>query len=110
MEVPMLRTSFVALLLALGLVAGSARADDAVVHFGHNRIDPASITVKAGTTVRFHNDDEMPGGHVIMADDESWKSPPLAKGQDWSHKFEKPGTYIYLIKQHPSAKGKVVVE
>jgi plastocyanin len=52
----------------------------------------------------------MPGGHTIMADDCSFKSPDLAKDESWSHTFTKPGTYAYHIKQHPEAKGKIVVK
>ena len=63
-----------------------------------------------GTTVVFHNLDEMPGGHTIVASDGSFESPGLAKDQKWSHTFTEPGVYAYEIKEHPSAKGKIVVE
>ena len=108
----MIRIPILALLVAslLALGVGIARADESVVTVGHNRLEPSAITVKAGTVVRFHNEDQMPGGHTIVADDGSFQSPPLAKDQDWSHKFDKPGTYSYSIKQHPAAKGKVVVQ
>jgi plastocyanin len=87
-----------------------ASADDVMVHVGHNKLDPAEITVPVGTTVVFHNLDEMPGGHTIVASDGSFESPGLAKGQKWSHTFTEPGVYAYEIKEHPSAKGKVIVE
>ena len=87
-----------------------ASADDALVQVGHNKLDPAEITVTVGTTVVFHNLDEMPGGHTIVASDGSFESPGLAKDQKWSHTFTEPGVYAYEIKEHPSAKGKIVVE
>lgn len=92
------------------VLAVPALADDAVVTVGHNRIDPPELTLPVGSTVTFHNVDEMPGGHTIVADDGSFESPGLAKDQDWSHTFDKPGTYTYTIKQHPKAKGKIVIK
>ena len=97
-------------LSAIVLYSLIASADDVIVHVGHNKLDPAEITVAAGTTVVFHNLDQMPGGHTIVASDGSFESPSLSKDQKWSHTFTEPGVYAYAIKEHPSAKGKVVVE
>ena len=58
----------------------------------------------------FHNLDEMPGGHTIVADDGSFESPAMGKDERWSRTFDKAGSYPYSIKQHPSVKGKIVVE
>ena len=85
-------------------------ADTIVVKVGHNRLDPQEVKVAAGSTVTFLNEDQMPGGHTIVADDGSFESPGLAKGQKWSQGFENPGTYTYTIKEHPSAQGKIIVE
>jgi plastocyanin len=92
------------------LVSGAAFAEGPTVAVGHNRLTPSELTVPPGTTVTFENQDEMPGGHTIVADDGSFQSPALAKGQTWSHSFEKPGIYPYSIKEHPTAKGSVSVE
>jgi plastocyanin len=81
-----------------------------MVHIGHDSVDPARIEIKAGDTVVFHNLHEMPGGHTVVADDGSFESPALAKDEQWKHTFEKPGTYGVHVKQHPNAKGVVVVE
>src|SRR5690606_10513561 len=64
-------------------LAVPAAAEEVTVTVGHNRIDPASVTIRAGDTVVFHNVDEMPGGHTIAAQDGSFQSPPLAKDQKW---------------------------
>lgn len=92
------------------LVSGAAFAEGPTVAVGHNRLTPSELTVKPGTAVTFENQDEMPGGHTIVADDGSFESPGLAKGQTWSHTFDAPGTHGYSIKEHPSAKGSVTVE
>jgi len=98
-----------AALLALALALPAAAAE-VTVTVGHNRIDPAQVKIEAGDTVVFHNVDEMPGGHTVVAKDGSFASPPLAKDQKWSHTFEKAGSYPIGIKQHPDATGEIVVE
>jgi plastocyanin len=104
------RILFGAALLLLFLAPGAALADDVMVHVGHNRLDPMEVTIRVGDSVTFHNLDQMPGGHTIVAGDGSFQSPPLAKDQAWTHTFEQPGTYAYHIKEHPGANGLVVVE
>lgn len=98
-----------AALLAFALALPAAAADVKVI-VGHSRIDPAQVTIHVGDTVVFHNVDEMPGGHTVVAKDGSFESPPLAKGEEWSHTFRKAGSYAIGIKQHPDAKGEIVVE
>jgi len=101
----------VAAAAVLGLtLAFPAAAEEVTVTVGHNRIDPASVTIRAGDTVVFHNVDEMPGGHTIAAQDGSFQSPPLAKDQKWSHTFEQAGRVAIGIEQHPKAVGEIVVE
>ena len=63
---------------------------------------PKSITVKVGTTVTWVNKE---GTHTVTADDGSWESPPLKAGQNFSHQFDKPGTYRYHCSFHGSAGG-----
>ena len=101
---------FAAAIFVVALVASSAWAGEVMVHVGHNSVDPAEITVKAGDTVVFHNIHEMPGGHTVVADDGSFESPPLAKDEKWKHTFGKPGKFGIHVKQHPNAKGVVIVE
>jgi plastocyanin len=98
-----------ATLLGLALALPAAAAE-VTVTVGHNRIDPAQVTIQAGDTVVFHNVDEMPGGHTISAKDGSFASPPLAKDQKWSHTFEETGKVPIQIEQHPKAVGEIVVE
>ena len=94
-------------LLAAPLRAG---AGEAKVEVGHNRLTSGSITIGPGDTVSFHNVDQMPGGHTVVADDGSFSSPPLAKDQAWSHTFEKAGSFGVHIKEHPGAKATIEVK
>ena len=97
------------MLLACGQAAPSGDTE-VMVHVGHNRVEPTEFTIPVGGTVVFHNMDEMPGGHTIVADDGSFESPPLGKDEQWSHTFERAGSFGYHIEQHPDAKGRVTVK
>ena len=104
-------------LCAAALVFGVACGDTApggdetfMVHVGHNRVEPVEMSVPVGSVVIFHNMDEMPGGHTIVADDGSFESPPLGKDEQWSHTFAREGSFGYRIEQHPEAKGRVTVK
>jgi len=89
--------------------AGSAEAEETVVRLGHGRIEPAEVEVAVGEEVVFVNEDAMPGGHTVMADDQAFHSPALAKGQRWSVRFDSPGRRSFHLVQHPKARGAVVV-
>jgi len=72
---------------------------------------PATLTVKAGTTVTWMNDDGTT--HTIVSDagtPDSFGSPPLANGASYPFTFAKAGTYTYHCSIHPSMKGTIVVE
>jgi len=100
-----------ALAAVLGALAVSpALAGEVVVKVGHNKIDPAKLSIEAGDEVVFHNLDAMPGGHTVVADDGSFQSPGLAQDEKWTHVFEKPGTYGIHLKEHPAAKGSIEVK
>ena len=105
-------TAATAASLALLGFAASAVASDAAatVRLGHNRVEPAQVEVEPGAVVRFHNEDAMPGGHTVVADDGSFESPPLDKGETFDHAFDESGSFGFHLKEHPDAKGTVVVE
>jgi plastocyanin len=68
---------------------------------------PATLTVKAGTTVTWTNADDS--NHMIKFPDQ--KSPRLDKGSTYSRTFSTPGTYPYQCGIHgPRMTGTVVVQ
>jgi len=69
---------------------------------------PASITVKAGTTVTWVNLDDEP--HTVFSDAGLFRSSALDTQERFSFKFDKAGTYRYLCTIHPRMLGTVVVE
>lgn len=106
----MRRPIFALTIAFVALAAVAAQADDAAVAVGHNRLTPPAVTIAAGESVTFTNEQAMPGGHTVVADDGSFESPALDKDESWSHTFDEPGTHAYHIKQHPDAKGTITVE
>lgn len=67
---------------------------------------PQTLTVKAGTTVTWTNDDSAP--HTISS--ATFESSQLLPGQSFQYTFDQAGTYDYICGIHPSMTGQVVVQ
>jgi plastocyanin len=68
--------------------------------------NPASLTVKKGTTVTWTNSDSA--SHQIKS--ASFNSTTLATGQSFSFTFVDAGAFDYSCSIHPSMTGKIIVE
>jgi plastocyanin len=82
----------------------SAKFDVAIAGFAFN---PKDANVNAGITVVWTNNDDA--SHKIVADDGSFQSGNLAKGETFAYTFSTAGTYSYHCSIHSSMKGAVVV-
>lgn len=76
--------------------------------------DPATITIKAGTTVIWVNNDSVPhkivsGSSASDTNPSLFSSDNLAQGESYSYTFATVGTFDYFCQIHPLMKGKVVV-
>lgn len=80
--------------------------DDAVDIDGFAFI-PATLTVKAGTTVTWTNKDEDP--HTVVSDGGAFRSQALGSGGTYSFAFPAAGTFDYVCSIHPFMHGSVVV-
>jgi plastocyanin len=69
---------------------------------------PATITIPAGTVVRWVNKDEV--SHQVVSNDHSFKSKVLDAHEEFTHSFATSGTYSYFCSIHSSMTGKIVVE
>ena len=69
---------------------------------------PATITVNQGDTVTWNNNGPTP--HSATANDGSFDTGILKKGQTSSHTFNQAGTFSYFCKPHPFMKATVVVQ
>lgn len=84
----------------------TAIASGAAVSIEGFAFNPQSLTIKAGTTVTWTNNDAA--GHDVKSD--LFASPKMAKGETFSFKYETAGTYEYICGIHPSMKGTIIVE
>jgi plastocyanin len=94
--------------LALGVRA--ATTADAVapqIHIQNFRFDPPTLEIPAGATVTWVNQDEEV--HTVTSSQGLFSSPGLDGDQQFSYRFEKPGTYEYRCALHPQMKGTIVV-
>jgi len=90
------------------LTAAAAPATPAaVVHIKNFAFVPATVTVPAGATVRFVNDDGE--AHTVTSDAKTFDSGGLDSGDAWSYRFATPGSYPYFCAVHPYMHGTVVV-
>ena len=71
---------------------------------------PVTVTVAVGNQVEWSFQDANP--HTATADNSTFTSPAtgLVKGQTYSFRFTKPGTYAYHCAIHPQMHGTVVVQ
>ena len=85
-----------------------ATAADAAVKIDNFTFDPPRLIVKAGTTVTWHNDDDIP--HTVVASGRAFRSKTLDTDDKYSFTFTTPGAYEYFCSLHPHMTGMIVVE
>ena len=83
-------------------------AEEATATIDNFTFAPARLTVKAGTTVTWRNEDDIP--HTVAASNRLFKSKALDTDDSFSFTFSAPGTYEYFCSLHPRMTGTVVVE
>lgn len=71
------------------------------------KFDPATVTVKVGTTITWTNQDTAT--HTVKADDGGWSSDSLKQGDTFSQTFTQTGTFTYTCGIHSSMAGTVIV-
>ncbi|HET7445530.1 MAG TPA: cupredoxin family copper-binding protein [Solirubrobacterales bacterium] len=70
---------------------------------------PADLTVPAGTTVEFTNEDSTP--HTATSKESgAFETGSIETGKSAKVTLEDPGTYAYYCAFHPFMKGTITVE
>ena len=95
-------------LTAAGVAAVTAAASPATVDIDNFAFTPAALTVTAGTTVTWKNEDDSP--HRIGDKNGTFKSAALDTDDTFSHTFAAPGEYPYICTIHPYMVGKIIVK
>lgn len=100
-------------LLAAGLAvvvsSGGAQAAPKEIAIEQFAFAPAAVTVAAGDTVQWTNNDTAPHTVTITSGPTKFSSPTLQKGDTFSFTFDEPGTYSYYCAIHPDMKAAVTV-
>ena len=96
----------VSLVAALVLVAPAAAATK-VVSIKRAAFSPATVSIVAGDSIRWRNDDTQ--NHQIVSATGAFASPVLARGRTYTFRFDVAGTYRYRDALNPSVTGTVRV-
>lgn len=86
----------------------AAGGGTAEVKMKNTAFNPSDLTVDKGTTVKWTNDDSLT--HTVVANDNSFSSGNMGKGQTFEFTFNQVGSFEYKCSIHPSMKGKITVK
>ena len=108
---PARRTRRAAALLAAtaALLALPAAAHGPTLRLAYDGLKPARLAIRVGQTVHFHNASTTPRTFTVQADDGSFESPPLPRGEGWHHTFESSGAFDLHVKEHPKLRATIFV-
>ena len=96
------------LLAGVAVMAAPAGAQDTVVKIDNFTFGPQRVTVKAGTTVTFVNEDDIP--HTVVSTSLAFRSKALDTDDKYAFTFTTAGVYDYFCSLHPHMTGTIVVE
>ena len=102
-----MRQLLLCLLVALFGAAASPAPTPTVV-MKDDAFAPTRLTISAGQTVTFVNQDD--DAHTVTSTDGTFDSKGLDTNGVWHHTFAKAGTYTYFCELHPFMKGTIVVK
>jgi plastocyanin len=93
---------------AAGRAVVDAAAKAVTIKIDNFAFDPPDLTIAAGTTVTWKNDDGEV--HKVQDDHKRFSSSALDTDDSFSHTFATPGVYHYFCSIHPYMVGKIVVQ
>jgi amicyanin len=81
--------------------------DATAVKIGNFTFGPQEVKIKAGTTITWTNEDDIP--HTVVSPN-NFRSKVLDTDGTYSFTFTTPGAYKYFCSLHPHMTGTIVVE
>ncbi len=87
----------------------SSSSDKYQIKIDNFSFAPETLTVPAGATVTWVNQDDVPH-NIVSSEGKTLKSPVMDTDEKFSYTFTKPGTYPYYCGIHPKMTAKVIVE
>ncbi len=100
--------AFAAGVLLAGAAATRAASGPASVAIRNFHFEPAILTVTAGTTVTWTNDDMSP--HTVTEQNKVFHSAALDTNDTFAYTFAAPGEYVYRCAIHPMMVGRIIVK
>jgi plastocyanin len=94
---------------AAPLAATMAPSNAVKVSIKNYAFSPASLTISAGQTVTWTNEDSAPHTVTVSSGPQTFSSPQLRTGDTYSFTFTKAGTYQYYCAVHPTMMASVTV-
>jgi plastocyanin len=88
--------------------AAVAPAEAAQVRIENFQFSPATLTVPAGTTVTWTNQDGEE--HTVTANGRAFSSAGLDTSETFAQRFDTPGTYAYHCALHPHMTAQIIVQ
>lgn len=92
-----------------GTEAGAS--SDGEVQIERSRFDPLEVTIAAGGSVEFVNND--PFDHTVTSAKDSspsYDSGPFGQDETFTQTYDEAGSYAYFCQIHPTMRATVIVE
>lgn len=99
----------IAVLWGLTFLACQVLAQTVEVGIKEYRYEPAELKIKAGTTVKWTNNEKRVSHSVLFTGPGGFESERFFPGDSWQRTFDKPGVYPYTCGPHPEMKGSIEV-
>jgi plastocyanin len=99
-------------LLTTAMLLAAPRVDAAetvTVDISDFAFQPATVTIQAGDTVTWTNNDSVAHTATSTHDPASFDGE-MEPGESFSFTFSEPGTFDYICEIHPAMEGTIVVE
>ena len=88
--------------------SSKSAAETITVRVSGMRFEPANLTIKPGTTVKWVQSDRMP--HTVTGKGNELRSNTLQMSQAYTYTFDQAGRFDYACDFHPSMQGVVTVK
>ena len=88
--------------------AATAPLEEARIRIENFQFSPATLTVPAGTTVTWTNQDGEE--HTVTSSTRAFSSAGLDTHESYSHRFDALGTYAYFCALHPHMTAQIIVQ
>ncbi len=98
-------------LALIAAVLAPVRAAEAPVEvvIRHSTFQPASLSVRVGSTVRWRNAETRTSHSVLFGGPDGFESERLLPDDTFERRFERVGRHPYTCGPHPEMKGRIEV-